>query len=318
MPSLAITVTQYYCKVTRHGIKDRRLEVNTRKVAFCLALGLLHAPVQDSMNQIRSYLEWMGRPIAWYLVGSAPDPEYKYDREACSRKILESWERRQIFGLLTQSFMMHVLGHSFTDHVASEYLPLSTRLPMASPKNNATLPLPRGKLPSEGPRRINTFSSVQVWDTWYRAQVRELAAEIDRGEWVGYLLFLVAPDEDDGAIFAILNLRFELGAKCESVSGDAIYIGAWKSTTPTRHHNISGSFHRELDCLSVKIIGGSIELVGWLTPMGIAGIVESEHFQLKEAGYFWLWKREWADAFIDVRNIEVPKAALKCVRSWRP
>ncbi|KAF6809041.1 hypothetical protein CMUS01_13756, partial [Colletotrichum musicola] len=315
MPSLAITVTQCYCTVTRQGIKDRRLDVNTRKVAFCLALGLLQAPVQDSMHQIRFYLEWMNTPIALYLVGSAADPEYKYDREACSRKILEFWERREIFGLLTQSFMMHVQGHSITDHAASQYFP--TRLPMASLKNDATLPLPRGKLPSEAPRRINTFSSIEVWDTWYRAQVRELAAEIDRGVWVGYMVFLIGPNGDDGVIYDVPNVRFELGPKCESASGDAVYIGAWKSTTPTGHHRISGTFDRELDCLSVKFHEGDLNLLGWLTPMGIAGIVQSEAYLLEKAGYFWLWKREWANTFVEAINIEVPKAALKYVHSIR-
>ncbi|KAF6826689.1 hypothetical protein CPLU01_09544 [Colletotrichum plurivorum] len=229
---------------------------------------------------------------------------------SCAEKILESWERRQIFALLTHSLMMHMMANTITDRPASEYLPLSTasQWPRRRTTLRSTLPLPRGKLPSEGPRRINTFSSFEVWDTWYRAQVREVAAEIDRGEWVGCIL-VTAGGYNSGSILPIQEVRFELGPKCESVSGDAIKIRAWNFTscaTPTSHNSLEGTFRRELDCLSMELMNSEVELVGWITPMGIAGVLEYEPLRPEEGGYFWLWKREWGGGFIDVGSMEVP------------
>lgn len=312
MPKLAITVTQYYYAITRYGQKDRELDLDTRKVALCLALRLLHAPAQTDLARLRHYLGLMNENIIEYLYGKGPHPEYGYDREAYSRSVLNTWERRQIYALLTQSFMMHVLGKTFTGRAESDFLPLSARLPMASQTNEATLPIPRAKLTSEVPRRINAFQSFSIWDAWYRAQVEELFVEIDRGEWVGYM-FTTATGRASGTISSLENMRFEMGQKVEDRSTETVIISASSSTSQFGPCRMYGEFCRDLHLLRLRMdpnLGKGNRLFGWLTPMGIAGYV-GFHPMASEEGYFWLWKKEWGHGLIEAIDARVPLGALK-------
>lgn len=134
------------------------------------------------------------------------------------------------------------------------------------------------------------------WWSWYTTRVRDLARRLDEGEWYGtYTYDLQLGGRVDSPMQGI---RFRRTA----TNGDKYSVEALDGTDGVANFTLSGEVDAsDAECrvrFRKRYHSRGINWAwdGLITPLGICGRWDPPGAHgSRPAGYFWLWKREWAE-----------------------
>ncbi|KAI1764294.1 hypothetical protein GGR53DRAFT_494550 [Hypoxylon sp. FL1150] len=246
--------------------------------------------------------------------GRTMGPEYD--------KFQGSWIGKQTHALLLMTLMCRHVYHVLTATI-STHLPNPNKIEFISPwyfaggkgkydeyaaGTGTTSLRPRFPLltpnliaPQSGKGRYFYPFAGDEWWSWYTTRVRDLVRRLDEGEWYGtYISNLHLGGRVDSPMQGICFRR-------TATNGDTYSIEALDCIDGRGKFTLSG----EVDASDVECRirfqkrypsrGLHWDLDGLVTPLGICGRWNrpGDH-GIRSAGYFWLWKREWADCDEDV------------------
>ncbi|KAH9903944.1 hypothetical protein F4778DRAFT_73315 [Xylariomycetidae sp. FL2044] len=133
------------------------------------------------------------------------------------------------------------------------------------------------------------------WLAWYSMRVRDLANRLDEGQWAGCYTYGLSPrGRIDPPMERIRFQKTDVDGSNYSIEATDCYdgLGAFSLRGQVNVTDSAGTV-----LLHKSYVGmHSFVWQGWVTPLGICGTYRAPGQPLHYAlGFFWLWKKEWAD-----------------------
>ncbi|KAI1807556.1 hypothetical protein F4811DRAFT_504920 [Daldinia bambusicola] len=175
---------------------------------------------------------------------------------------------------------------------------------MGNTSLRARFPLPTPSLisiPGERGRYFHPFAG-DGWWSWYTTRVRDLAKNIDEGEWCGLFVYSLLAGARVGPPFRICFRK-------TSTNGDTYTLDAADGIDDIGQFTLCGEVNASPAACDVRLrfqyLKSTIEWRGTVTPLGISGgcyIPGPQTSALRAIGYFWMWKKNWLGEAGDLIN----------------
>ncbi|KAI1470927.1 uncharacterized protein F4812DRAFT_450092 [Daldinia caldariorum] len=166
---------------------------------------------------------------------------------------------------------------------------------MGNTSLRARFPLPTPSLisvPGQRGRYFYPFAG-DGWWSWYTTRVRDLAKNIDDGEWCGLFVYSLLPGARVGPPFRICFRK-------TSTDGDTYTFDAADGVDNIGKFKLRGEINAAPAacdvCLRWQYSTSTIEWRGIVTPLGLCGgcyIPGPQTSASRAIGYFWMWKKNW-------------------------
>ncbi|OTB19726.1 hypothetical protein K445DRAFT_313506 [Daldinia sp. EC12] len=168
----------------------------------------------------------------------------------------------------------------------------------------ARFPLPTPNIISVQGKRGRYFCPFagDGWWSWYTTRVRDLAKNMDEGEWCGLFVYSLLAGARVGPA---LRMCF----RKTSTDGDVYTLDASDGVDDIGPFTLRGEVNASPAacnvCLRLQYSTITIEWQGIVTPLGICGgcyIPGPQTSASRAIGYFWMWKKNWLNKTGDMSD----------------
>jgi hypothetical protein len=307
-PFLAPTINNFTMAASLSGLAAHMLNpeiwsswdvaspvVFASQTSFCLAMGVLGNAVLNNMPLLVYRVTNFYKPAAW------GQSQLREELEA-------TFEGIQAIGLFTLGCLPWIL-RSDPGVQARNDLPHPAELPLLQGEGDVPLPdrkprnpfVPEADSPEAGSSALacsstsmNMFGTAPSWVRWLRSNVDSLINDLGNGEWVGYVSTSQGRNGDvpppARGIRFTTRLHPELN-RCLLVNGDGV-DGRGTFSLAGQVELLTGSITLTKRWTEANMPAHN--LVGAITPLGIAGSWSYHSAPGAPMGLMWIYKKEWA------------------------